>query len=273
MSGCPSRALTASAEPTLRPPVRTAFANTAFEEPMYHPVVIKASALIEVGDIVGAESELANLVETEGANALVVAMDQLPPKDLLALVREYDASKMSVINMLITPDQFAKAVVLERLYGDKTHEQLRSLINSVVFRDDVDSGEFIEAMGNTQGGSDTLADYLQDRFAQVCLFAIHGTFNTHDVTRLKTEDIDALMESGDLDASPAQVSREEVMDHDWMELTWLLAHEHEDVFREILSLLASRRQKWILNGGEDADASATTGSSLGVHDSDEESAL
>jgi hypothetical protein len=243
---------------------------------MYHPVVIKAASLIEVGDIVGAEYELANLVETEGEHALVVALDQLAPKDLLALVREYDSSKMSVINMVITPEQFANAVVLERLYGDKTHEQLRSLVNSVVFRDDVDSGPFLEALGNKEGGADTLADYLQDRFEQVCLFAIHGTFNTHDVANLKSDEIEALMDSGDLEDSPAhlsrEVSREDTMDRDWMEMTWLLAHEHEDILREVLSLLAARRQKWIINGGEDAILSTGT-ASAGLGGDDEESAL
>lgn len=241
---------------------------------MNHPAVIKASSLIELGDIVGAEYELANLLETDGENALVIALDQMPPKDLLAVVREYDSSKMSVINMIITPVQFANAVVLERLYGDKTHEQLRSLINSVVFRDDVDSGSFIDALSNTEGGSDTLADYLVDRFEQICVFAIHGLFNTHDIAKLRSDEIEELMDSGELDVSPPVVSRDEAMDHDWMEMTWLLAHEHEYLFREVLTLLAERRRKWLILGEDDASASSTGFSrgSAGLGD-DEESAL
>ena len=242
---------------------------------MYHPVVIKASSLIEVGDIVGAEYELANLVETEGAKALVLALDQLPPKDLLALVREYDASKMSVVNMVITPEQFANAVVLERLYGDKTHEQLRSMVNAIVFRDDVDSGEFLEALAEKDGGIDTLADYLMDRFEQVCVFAVHGSFNPHDIAKLKSEEIEALKDGGEFDYTPNNLSRDEAMDHDWMEMSWLLAHEHDDIFREVLSLLAARRYKWILNGGEDLlSTSPETGNAASEQgDDDEESAL
>ena len=240
---------------------------------MNYPAVIKASSLIELGDIVGAEYELANLLETDGESALVLALDQLQPKDLLAVVREYDSSKMSVINMVITPPQFANAVVLERLYGDKTHEQLRSLINSVVFRDDVDSGAFLEALGDKEGGSDTLADYLMDRFEQICLFAIHGTYNIHDVAKLKSEEIEELMDSGELDANPASASRDDYMDRDWMEMTWLLSHEHEDLFREVLSLLAARRQKWLINGGDEDEASAASLVGRVAVGDEEESAL
>ena len=65
---------------------------------------------------------------------------------------------------------------------------------------------------------------------------------------------------------------EDTMDRDWMEMTWLLAHEHEDILREVLSLLAARRQKWIINGGEDAILSTGT-ASAGLGGDDEESAL
>ena len=63
-----------------------------------HPALVHASSLIQVGDIAAAESALSALVETEGDHALVVLLDELPPKDLLAIIREYDASKPSVIN-------------------------------------------------------------------------------------------------------------------------------------------------------------------------------
>ncbi|HMV07027.1 MAG TPA: hypothetical protein PKA30_15960, partial [Accumulibacter sp.] len=81
---------------------------------MNHPVVVKAARLIHAGDIVGAETALASLVETDGDQALVVAMDELPAKDLLAVLRDFDASRESVVNLLVSPEQFARAVVLER---------------------------------------------------------------------------------------------------------------------------------------------------------------
>ena len=111
-----------------------------------HPALVHASSLIQVGDIAAAESALSALVETEGDHALVVLLDELPPKDLLAIIREYDASKPSVINMLITPKQFADAVILERMYAERNRDRLRSMVNSVIYREDVDPGEFIAAL-------------------------------------------------------------------------------------------------------------------------------
>ena len=84
---------------------------------MSHPAVIKASALIHAGDISSAEAALTELVETEGDHALVAVLDELAPKDLLAIIREYDSAKPSVINLLVTPQQFADAVIMERLYA------------------------------------------------------------------------------------------------------------------------------------------------------------
>jgi hypothetical protein len=59
----------------------------------------KPRSLIAAGDIVGAESALAELADTEGDGALMVVLDQLPPKDMLAVIREYDTSKESVVNL------------------------------------------------------------------------------------------------------------------------------------------------------------------------------
>ena len=74
---------------------------------MHYPAIVKAQSLILAGDIVGAESALVELADEEGDQALVLALDQLPPKDLLAVIREYDPSKDSVINLLVTPEQFS----------------------------------------------------------------------------------------------------------------------------------------------------------------------
>ena len=119
---------------------------------MSHPVVLKASALIHAGDIVAAESALVDLVETEGDTALVTVLDQLAPKDLLAIIREYDSAKPSLVNLLVTPKQFAEAVIMERLYAERNRDRLRSLINSVVFREDVEPDDFIEALAQKDLG-------------------------------------------------------------------------------------------------------------------------
>jgi hypothetical protein len=190
---------------------------------------VKAASLIREGDIAGAEYALVNLADTEGDYALVAVLEALPPKDLLAVIREYDASKESVVNLLVTPEQFARAVVMEKLYGDRTHARLRGMVNAILFRNDTETGEFLEAIGEVDGGYQALVDYLSDRDEEVVHFAVYDTFNiNHD-------------EAGDA------VEKSEVMDHDWKELTWLLKHEHPDMFEQIWpplkKLLAERRRR------------------------------
>ena len=205
---------------------------------MTHLVVVEATNLIQSGDIVKAEAVLTALVETEGDNALIEVLDDIPSKDLLAVIREYDSSKQSLLNLLITPEQFARVVVLERLYKDMSHEQLRGMMNSVIFREDADASEFIEAIAELEFGYETFADYLSDRAEEV----VGETF-----AALDTEDI----------------SRSEISDHDWKELTWLLRHEHSDIYNIVLVLLKAKLQERIipevvLTGEDDDEAIENT---------------
>lgn len=182
---------------------------------MTHSLVVQAAGMIRDGDIAGAEYALVNLADTEGDYALVAVLEALPPKDLLAVIREYDASKESVINLLVTPEQFARAVLMEKLYSDRSHTRLRGMINAVLFRNEDQTGDFIEAIGELDGGYQALVDYLSDHDEEVVHFAVYDTFNVnHD-------------EEGDA------VEKSEVMDHDWKELTWLLKHQHPDMFEQI----------------------------------------
>jgi hypothetical protein len=144
------------------------------------PALIEAQNLIMAGDIAGAEFALANIAETEGDKALVAALDDFPAKDLLAIIREYDASKESLVNLLVTPEQFAQAVVLERRYGDQTHEQLRGMINSVIFREGADPAEFLYEIAEVDGGYDALVDYLMDRAPMVEHFYKYATFDLYE---------------------------------------------------------------------------------------------
>ncbi|HNH25362.1 MAG TPA: hypothetical protein PK261_10260, partial [Accumulibacter sp.] len=130
---------------------------------MTYPALVKAEKLVRAGDIVGAEAALVSLVESEGDQALIVALDEFPSKDLLAVLRDYDSSKESVVNLLVSPEQFARAIVLERRYGENNHQRLHGMINSVIFRADADPGEFLAAIGEVDGGTDVLADYLWER--------------------------------------------------------------------------------------------------------------
>lgn len=192
---------------------------------MTNALVVKAANLIRNGDIAGAEFALVSLAETEGDYALVAALDTLPPKDLLAVIREYDTSKESVVNLLVTPEQFARAVVMERLYGDHSHVRLRGMVNAVLFRDDSQTGEFLEAIGDVDGGCEALIDYLSDRDEEVVHFVTYDTFNVN-----RTEEGD-------------EVDKSEVSDRDWKELAWLLKHEHPDMFEQIWPVLKKRMKE------------------------------
>ena len=96
-----------------------------------HPVVLKSSQLILAGDIAGAEKALVAVADQDGDHALVSLLDDLKPKDLLAVMREFDSSMESVVNMLVTPGQFARAIVLEKQYGERACERLRAMMNAV----------------------------------------------------------------------------------------------------------------------------------------------
>jgi hypothetical protein len=192
---------------------------------MSHSLVVKAANLIRAGDIAGAEFALVSLAESDGDHALVAVLEELPPKDLLAIIREYDASKESVVNLLVTPEQFARTLVMEKLYADPTHARLRGMVNAVLFREGAQTGEFLDAIGDVDGGCEALIDYLSDHDEAVVHFAQFGTFNRHHT------------EEGD------DVERSEASDHDWRELTWLLKHDHHDMYEQIVPVLKARMKK------------------------------
>lgn len=206
---------------------------------MNTPALFKAQSLVRAGDIVGAEHALVALAETEGDHALVVALDDLPPSDLLAIIREYDVSKESVVNMLVTPEQFARAVVLEKRYNDLSREHLRGMINSVIFREGHDAGKFLQAIGEIDGGCDALVDYLSDKAERVEHFFQYSTFDLFKHgDESKSDDVDYDL-APDPDEHP-RLSHEEVNDHDWMELTWTLRYVTPDLFSEVLFMLRAR---------------------------------
>ena len=199
-------------------------------------LIAKTQTLIAAGDIVGAESALVELADTEGDAALMVVLEQLPAKDILAVIREYDNSKESVINLLVTPAQFARAVVIEKQYKDLTRSHLRGMVNSIIFRDDADPLEFLEAMGDLEGGSDALADYFSEKWSRVEAFARTGTFDA-------MEDHGEMLSQTVLLASAyakPQLEQDEVADQDWMQLAWILRYQLPDLFIEMLMVLRAK---------------------------------
>ncbi|MHB1214206.1 MAG: hypothetical protein ACYCY9_04375 [Thiobacillus sp.] len=242
-----------------------------------HPIVLKSSQLILAGDIAGAEQALVALADQEGDHALVSILDEMAPKDLLAVMREFDSSKESIVNMLVTPEQFARSIIMERKYGERTSERLRAMVNVVIHRDPASVGEYLEAMAEIEGGSQTLADYFEDRYDEILSFATTGSFTPqydHDAgvqvhnTWLmeKVEELDSSLGFGNaIENARPLLSRAEIADGDWMETAWVLRYELTDAFDEVMIILRDRVQKHV----EASNAAPVLASA----DEDEESAI
>ncbi len=243
-------------------------------------LITKTQTLIAAGDIVGAEGALVELADAEGDAALMVVLEQLPAKDVLAIIREYDNSKESVINLLVTPEQFARAVVIEKQYKDLTRTHLRGMVNAIIFRDDADPLAFLAAIGELEGGSDALADYFSEKWSRVEAFARTGSFDA-------MEDHGEMLSQDELLAKAYEkpkLEQDEVADQDWMQLAWLLRYELPDLFIEMLLVLRAKASAFDAGFGddealEDDDGKVETGdtdrgkATPAKRDSDEESAI
>ena len=243
-------------------------------------LITKTQSLIAAGDIVGAEGALVELADAEGDAALMVVLEQLPAKDVLAIIREYDNSKESVINLLVTPEQFARAVVIEKQYKDLTRTHLRGMVNSIIFRDDADPIAFLTAIGDLEGGSDALADYFAEKWSRVEAFARTGSLDTMD-DHGDMLSLDELLAKA---YEKPKLEQDEVADKDWMQLAWILRYELPDLFIEMLLVLRAKASAFDAVFGEDEamdedDGKVETGdtdrgkATPAKRDSDEESAI
>lgn len=234
---------------------------------MNHLALIeKTQTLIASGDIVGAEGALVELADSQGDAALMVVLDLLPAKDILAVIREYDNSKESVVNLLVTPAQFARAVVIEKQYKDLTRTHLRGMVNAIVFRDDADPLEFLNAIGDLDGGSEALADYFSEKWSRVEAFARSGTFDA-------MEDHGEMLSQTALLASAyvkPQLEQDEVADRDWMQLAWILRYESPDLFIEMLMVLRAKASAYEagLENDEDGDVAEESDGKVETGDTD-----
>jgi hypothetical protein len=243
-------------------------------------LISKTQSLIAAGDISGAESALVELADAEGDSALMVVLEQLPPKDILAVIREYDNSKESVVNLLVSPQQFARAVVIEKQYKDLSRTHLRGMVNSVIFRPGGDPVEFLSAIGDLEGGSEALADYFAERWSRVEAFARTGLFDT-------AEDDGDMISEADLYANAyakPRIDEDEVADQDWMQMAYTLRYQCVDLFIETLLVLRAKARAFDAGRGEefeldeddgkvetgDTDRGKATPAAL---DADEESAI
>ena len=76
-----------------------------------HQVILRSAEMIQAGDITGAERALVAVADQAGDHALVAILDDMQPKDLLAVMREFDSSRESIVNMLVTSEQFASELM------------------------------------------------------------------------------------------------------------------------------------------------------------------
>jgi hypothetical protein len=227
-------------------------------------LIQQTQSLIAAGDIVGAEAILVGLADKEGDKALMVVLEQLPPKDILAVIREYDPSKDSVINMLISPEQFARAVVIEKRYKDLKHVHLRGMVNSIIFREDADPIEFLQALGDLEGGSEALANYFADKWSRVESFARTGSFDTMD------DDGQMMPEQALLASAHVRpvLQHDEVADNDWMELAWLLRYQCPDLFCEMLLVLRAKALRGEGAPGDDEEEAEESDGKVETGDTD-----
>ena len=218
-------------------------------------LIAKTQSLIASGDIVAAEAALVELADEQGDNALMVVLEQLPAKDMLAVIREYDNSKESVINLLVTPAQFARAVVIEKQYKDLSRTHLRGMMNAIIFRDDADPVEFLTAIGDLEGGAEALADYFSEKWSRIEAFAWTGLFDAvEDDGRMLSET--ALLASAYV---KPKLDEDEVADQDWMQMAWILRYQCPDLFVEMLLVLRAKARAHDLGLSEEEEQSEDDG--------------
>lgn len=220
---------------------------------MMHPALLKSSQLINLGDIAGAEKALVSISDSEGDLALVSVLEEMPPKDLLTVIREFDSSNESVVNLVITPEQFARAVVLETHYKDRSHVRLQGMLNAVVHRNAETATEFLEAIADIEGGISALSDYFTERLEEIIKFTISGNFSydSDPESHFDPETLEWLLEKieqihealSDSENEWKPLSRAEVADGDWMETAWILRYELPEVFEEVVGMLCNKRKK------------------------------
>ncbi len=142
-------------------------------------VILQATTLVVAGAPLEAEKALVAFANEHGDQQLRVLLDEIEPKYLSAIVREFDCSKSSPINSLVNVEQFMSILLFERQYNELS--KLESLINSIVMaRDEPERYDFLAAIAEV-GCEDILATYLLGTGGQnyevLAHFHRYSTFN------------------------------------------------------------------------------------------------
>ena len=78
---------------------------------MKHPVIASVARMIRDGDAQEAATALVAVADKEGDLVLAQVIEAMPPRDLVAILREHDSSRSSVVGELITPERMIGAEV------------------------------------------------------------------------------------------------------------------------------------------------------------------
>ncbi len=254
---------------------------------MTHPVIRKTQELILAGEISEAEMHLAVLADQQGDRALANVLEEMAPKDVLAIMREFDSGKESVVNLVVTPEQFAQAIVLERQYGEPVEKyvpRLRSTMNAVMYRDANACSNVLEYLSEHNEGVRVLADYFIDHYDALQNLAIHGDFDADpDAERLlapkavttwdaeRVDELDQGLDEDDVvELAKVQMSRDEAADSDWKETAWVLRHEYVDTFGLVIEEVQQRLAREAEEAQVQAQIDRTAASAQGPQDDDEE---
>jgi hypothetical protein len=229
-------------------------------------VVTDVSNLVLEGSIAEAETSLMVLADREGDLILSEVIAAMPPRDTVAILREYDTGKGSVIASLITPQQFLAAVVLEAKYNEPNNQRLVGMIDSVVLKGESDPDDFIDVLGASDGGLLALADYFSDRHEEIEQFFLNGDFPAFSEDHI---DLDLLSDHDLLDGEMGadlyqpRIELDEVAGQDWKELAWRLRCDHYEVFCDVLRILRGRLRSAL-------EKSAVASARKAAHETDDE---
>lgn len=191
-------------------------------------VISQASELAVLGKFGSAERSLVAFAEKHGDQQLRILLDEMEPKHLSLIVREYDCSKFSPVSLLVGVDQFIAMLILERQYNELN--KLEGLINSIVMvREDSERYDFFTAIAEC-GCEDILANYLLGRggqnYERIMHFQRYMTFN------LGSDEPD---------------THSEVLDGEWRQFAFELREGFPDFWESVYQCAASMHTRIMQN--------------------------
>jgi hypothetical protein len=265
-------------------------ANIALDQPSFLAATTAiarrlAECLEFGGDPVRAGKDIQSFADQHGDAAVSALIDELTNIDLSSVLRHYDLTSTSPIQMVISPERFAVLVEMEHKYASADYAELRGMLSGVLFAEsrepsDERTIECLEAIVWQPHALELLAGMLMKHAeTEIINFWLYGSFrvtatdpdndtwledclNGHvpldiDAVRSRAAQSTGDFSDIDLDESPLNTAADEVdtrsgmADGDLQQLCWLLREYHEEFFMDmILQILRSlMAQVHARNGG------------------------